>query len=421
MRITWFLVVLCFLAGNSIHAQGPTEEIEKGDACLAKGDYHYAIVHYSGYLKSDPKNCDVLRSRGLVYLSQLDYPNAIADFSKVIDNKLCKEEMRMDSHVNRGLCYENLEDYKNAKKDFDIGKKWFPNEERILMSSSNVNYYLADFSAAADDYTKLLALPTLSTSRLTIYLYRFDCFYFMDSLDEALKDIESAIALDPNNFNFHGSRFQIHLDMDSLRDAAIDLERIRVLDVTDSVYSGFKGALLFFEGKNAEAVPYLSARIAKFPDNSVASVFYRSKCYYRLKEYRKQIADLDTLIRGTPDSPDLFNKRGWSYLFLKDYTQAMADLNKSISLMDDYIDSYDSRGCAKYLTGDYAGAIKDFNVVLKKDKEYSNSLFYRGLCYLKLGQKAKACADLKRAQKLGDFEVFEGVMGVEEGLKESCK
>ncbi len=412
------VLVFCLLTGCPLFAQGDANLVTSGDLAFENGEYERSVAFYSTYLKKDRRNCHVLYARACAYRQLENYKAALADLAICMKGP-CSKELQRKALYERGMCYGWLKNFQAAKSDFDTYLKDGLDEDG-LMRRADANWDLGDFRAAADDYTLLLGLKDLGHSKETLHTYRFDCFYILDSLQDALHDIQSAIDLSPSNFAYYGSRCQVHMRMDSLDLAEKDLAELKKLDVRDSLHSFLTGVLLYNRKEYAEAVPYLSKGVDKEPAIDEGALNLRAKCYYNLQQYENEIADLSRLIAVYPDDSDLYNRKGWSLIYLKRYNEALSDLNKSVAANKENSDAYDSRGCVKYFLGDVKGAIADFDMALKLYPDYGNSWFHRGLCYLALGKTDKACSDFQKAKEIGDFTVFEGVKPLETLLKESC-
>ena len=102
----------------------------------------------------------------------------------------------------------------------------------------------------------------------------------------------------------------------------------------------------------------------------------------------------------------LLHQRGVLYLRSLCRTQAVADLSVAVLLLPlNHEERYDllfHRACALLLlpTPDAPAALSDINKCLAKNPADAEALIVRAQAYLKLGKRAQANADLKRAAQL---------------------
>jgi len=95
-----------------------------------------AIKSYNTILKIEPKHKNATYNIGYVNLVYLEkYNEAITYFSEVvkIDPKYT------DAYYNRGLCYEMLGDFKNAKIDYQNAMRIVPNYEKAVLALNRID------------------------------------------------------------------------------------------------------------------------------------------------------------------------------------------------------------------------------------------------------------------------------------------
>lgn len=413
-----FFAFFFFLLADFGFSQSADKYSFRGDSCLEVGDSKAAIEYYSKSLKLNWKNCSVRYLRGFSYKTNGSYSEAIADFTKILKSD-CGGSYQLKAFQNRGLCYELIGDLAAAEKDFSAYLKRC-SDDYTLMQYGYVCWSLGKFKESIKAYTTLLNLKDQRYDKALIYFYRSSCFDSIDSLRLSMNDLQKAIQLDSSKIDYYAERFKLNMRLGNFNYAKEDVDLIRGLDVSDSIYSVYRGILYYYENKYAQAVDYLSQKIGKSPEHIIARK-RRAMAYHRLKEYHKEISDLDTIIFLDSTNSGFYNTRGWAYLFIKNYRMALVDLNKSIAFDKTNVDAYDSRGCAKYFLGDYSGAIADFNFAISKNKVYANSYFHRAKCFVALKQFSKACADLGIAAELKDHTVFDGEKTLESLIADYCR
>ena len=120
------------------------------------------------------------------------------------------------------------------------------------------------------------------------------------------------------------------------------------------------------------------------------------------QEFEGPIVDYDKAIKINSKFTDAYYNRGSSKLYLKDYKGAIADFDKALEIQPDFIKAYTNRAIAKLKANDLPGAISDFDITIKNEPGKASGYFTRGQVKLQLGDTKGGCADLTKANDLGD-------------------
>lgn len=127
------------------------------------------------------------------------------------------------------------------------------------------------------------------------------------------------------------------------------------------------------EQKFGEAIQAYTMALS-IDDKHENSLLQRAWCYNYKGRYEKAAADYGTIIEMHPEQPYAYLSRGGAYNKLEKWDDAMADFNKVLMELN-------------------AG-----------DKEKIEALNNRGFSKKGKGDQAGACADWKRAKKMGSDE-----------------
>ena len=125
-----------------------------------------------------------------------------------------------------------------------------------------------------------------------------------------------------------------------------------------------------------------------------------------IEEYSKSIAIDSTKFQT-------FNNRGISKNDIGDLKGALKDYNKAIELNPKIADTYNNRGNVKDKLKDYKGAIKDYTKAIELDPK-NTFAFYRAIAKQHINDKAGACSDFRKAEKLGYSKA-------KEEIKKNCQ
>ena len=97
-----------------------------------------ALISYNSILKINPKNKNATYNIGYIYLVFFNkYNDAIKFFSEAI--KI--DQKYTDAYYNRGLCYEMLGDFNNAKVDYNNAMRITPNYEKAISGLNRLDKY----------------------------------------------------------------------------------------------------------------------------------------------------------------------------------------------------------------------------------------------------------------------------------------
>jgi len=124
--------------------------------------------------------------------------------------------------------------------------------------------------------------------------------------------------------------------------------------------------------------------------------------YRKKSRYDQAVNNFTKAIEVNPADAEVYYNRGNAYYNKSQYRKAISDYTKAIELNPNYSKAYYNRGLAFYHTDQYELAINEFSRAIKINPNYAEAYDNRGFTYfVKLGNKIKGCADLKKACELG--------------------
>ena len=183
-----------------------------------------------------------------------------------------------------------------------------------------------DPDLAVGHCTRALQSRELSPANLaTAFSHRGNAYQNKGAYDLAIRDYDSALALNPNDGDAFNNRGNAHL-----RKGEYDLA-IRDYDQTISLN----------------------------PDHVLAFT-NRGTAYQYKGEYERAIRDYNEAIALDRKSALPFNNRGRAYHVQGEYRRAIQDYDRAIDLQPDYGLAYYNRGLARFDGGSFAAAIPDF-------------------------------------------------------------
>lgn len=161
------------------------------------------------------------------------------------------------------------------------------------------------------------------------------------------------------------------------------------------------------------------SKYLEIDENNTDILFFRAMAKSNYGDKQGAINDYDKIIELNSNYPmqigdlkDVYNSKVNYLIELERYREALPFANKALDLDKTNPNAavWKNRGYIHYKLENYEVSIHDLwnaiRIINATRIEERSYLFYlRGLAYSKLGQKDKACKDLKKAQELG-FEVY---------------
>lgn len=173
-------------------------------------------------------------------------------------------------------------------------------------------------------------------------------------------------------------------DWDKIKDAAAD--------------AGSEAWKLYHEKRYADALPLFQKAVRLDPNFGYA--YYGSgKCYTELGDKRRALTDLQKAIALKPGDTDIGLMLGYVYQELGMDDAAVAAYTDVLYLKLDPVAAY-NLGLLYKKHGNYKNALQAFDAYLRIYPSSQNGYISRAEVYDKLGDKAHAGADRRRAQEL---------------------
>ncbi|WP_158844079.1 tetratricopeptide repeat protein [Algibacter sp. L1A34] len=165
----------------------------RGNARYSLEDFEGAREDYKYATKMDPDFLDAIYSLGCANFDLGDYNEAIAVFNQL----LTKEPYYAKAYGLRALSFENLENYKQALKDYTVA---------VLMDPSADTYYNRGVFLLSINYYKKAKNDFSTTIRLNknngfAYFYRGTSYLLLGKYKNAITDFEMALKFDALDFD----------------------------------------------------------------------------------------------------------------------------------------------------------------------------------------------------------------------------
>lgn len=316
-----------------------------------------------------------------------------------------------------------------------VGLAQTPSDEAIENLNKAIDLYNDQkFDQAIVQYSKALsAFPTYKKA----YKYRANAHIAKKDFENAARDLEQALKLDPSQQELYGTLASVYYNngkpesvMETTRraesqginnavaifnrglvylDRGDDALAKRDFDIAIGLDQSFAEAfynrgLVLQRQENAEAaIADFSVAIQKKSSYPKAR-FARAKAHFKLKNFQDALNDLNVYLAGAPENGAAYKARGHVHYELKKYAQAIADYNLALAYfpMDRHI-LYNRAGAHMSLQK-YNDAIRDLTLILEQEGPDKQILLERGYANAKMEAHEDAIQDYSRAIQIdGQF------------------
>lgn len=254
-------------------------------------------------------------------------------------------------------------------------KKLTPTEE-ALQKRVTPKISKLDFRGALEEVNVMIIREP---ENVMLYNVRATLHSSLYKFDDAAKDYDKIIALQPNNVYALQSRAQIRVEHQNNTDGAIqDWTQVLKVDSLNPTAYFSRGALYQTQQKYENAKSDYSSCLRVGNGESILALTQRGFCAMKLKQTDAAMADFTSAIKlGTADSTsrgqlfDAWFYRGSLHLQKRKFAEAIFDLDGALRLNDQSGESYYLRGYAKMLTGRNQDGCID--VSQAKELKYANA------------------------------------------------
>lgn len=205
----------------------------------------------------------------------------------------------------------------------------------------NANVYYGRIEPVSDD----------SNDRAIAYYMNSDIFLLRNQPNCALREINNALGLEPNNPEYLNQR----------------------------------GVILHIMNRFEEAIRDKSRAIMREPNNA-RYISCRGVTFHVMKRYSEALEDHNKAVELDPNNPEIHYCRGATLHELQRYEEALQEENKAIDLEEDNAKYYHTRGITLLGMKHYAEAISEFDKALNLDPGNTSYLKDRDMAQFMLNE-----------------------------------
>lgn len=395
-----------------------------GYSAYMRGFKAKALDLFNQAIACDENHIPSLNSRGEIYLSQEDYPNAIADFEKVVtlqpdhtssllglancllvNNqqergvKLLSRVIELSpgiiiARIMRGEEYRKQQKYLDAFEDFNTAITLIENYHKRL-KKEHTQVFQKDSRISSSEYTSQL---TKEHEKNLAYAYgRRGMVSFRlnpEQIDLVLDDFDSAHTIDPDETFVWSAKGTVAYEKGNFESAKYYFKEClrRTPKHTHSMNN--LGEIARLEKDFETAKSYFKKSIETNPKNSFA--YERLGDIYRgEKELQKALMCLNKALKQNPSSHFALSCRGDLHKSLSHLQKAYQDLNAALGIKKD-ASTFSNLGEVYRMSGVkyYSAALQAYNQAISLDRTFSFPYFCRAKLYATYEKYDKALQNL---------------------------
>ncbi|XP_019573938.2 tetratricopeptide repeat protein 6 [Rhinolophus sinicus] len=331
-----------------------------------KGRYSKAILNCNEAIKIYPQSVRAYLYRGILKYSNKTYKLAIADLTKAIN-------MYKNNYIafyNRALCYTKISELRMALTDYGIVLLLDAGETVTLNTLINrglIYKELEQYSFALEDF-KQAAL--ISKTNVSLCQATAMCYHRNKEFEEAVHFFTWALNIDPCFLDAYIGRGNSYMEYghdEATKQAQKDFLRALHFNPTYTKARISLGYNLQAQGKFQKAWNHFTIAIEVDPKSYLAYEGRAMVCL-QMGDNFAAIQDINTAIKINTTAEFLTN-RGVTYEFMGQQQNAMKDYQAAISLNPTYSLAYYNAGNVYFRHRQYSQASDYFSKALKFNPE----------------------------------------------------
>jgi tetratricopeptide (TPR) repeat protein len=278
---------------------------------------------------------------------------------------------------------------------------WSPNGKWLVFSSKAKGPYTQLFLTHIDENgndSPAILLENMGVKNRAANIPEF--------VNTKFNEIDNLVEKFIDNDNYSMARGKEKIRQGDYPGALKELDKAISLNPNDDVSYNQRGIINMELGNHQQALSDFAKVIALKP-NSFFAYHNRANLKIQMKDYIGAIADMDIAIKMNPQGSTEYYSRGEARYEMKDYNNAIKDFNIAIQLNPKFDKAYSMRASSKYLIEDYKGSLDDFNKSIEYNPKDAAALFKRAFSKIQLGMKESAFTDLQESLKLGNKNAAE--------------
>jgi tetratricopeptide (TPR) repeat protein len=276
-------------------------------------------------------------------------------------------------------------------------------------NSADLWFYLGEgqrrtgsYNDALESYGKAISA---NSSFAPAYVGRALANSYIDPQADVMKDLEQAIALDPNYLDSYYYHAAFSLQAKDLLSVQRDLKSIERLAPESLTFYVIRSQLYLAQGKPEQALQD-AQRAHEIDFTSLMGYYVLGNAYFALENYPQAALHYYTYQLFNPDDAHALLQYGQSLYYLgEDYPAALDAFDRTITLDNQLAEAYHYRGLVYLALEDANQAVKDINKALNLDTTSFEIRIDLGRALLAANNLNTAYEVLKAAEKYAKEDV----------------
>lgn len=340
-RILWSIALL-FLICVSFTACSKAENFYKnGKKSLLEGDYIKAAECFASAASINPDKADYYLDYGMALIKLGEYEQAISVFDRAYMNKDMSIIRQNDKKAlaGKGISYYFLGQYESAVQEFEKAlaiRELSELDMDILLYMSDAYQAMGLYEKAAHELTELLEQDDKNA---LLYARRAECYRMAGDRQKSLADYDSAISLEPGNYEYYFAKYSILEEAQGIVEARAWLGETGLLekepDGKKQEKDRYGKALVYFYlGDYDAALGLLEECLA---EGDVEAAYYMAEISRSRKDYTNAIYYYEKYISaGGKDSSGACNQIAVSLMKKGAYEEALNYIERGLEQMEPF-------------------------------------------------------------------------------------
>jgi tetratricopeptide (TPR) repeat protein len=332
MKRQLYVIAIFFILIASLTGCGKAGSFSSdGRKNFKNGNFEQAAECFEAAIAANPNIADYYIDYGLTLIKLGKYKEAISQFEHAYLDKdmLTIRQNNKRCLRGKGIAYYEMQQYEDAVEQFELALKINVLSELdmdILYYKADSLRMTGDYEESTKAYTKILKLDKKSSLAYSARACSYKC---MGEDAKSLADFESAIALEPKNYDYYFGKYYLLSENGDEAGAAKVLEDAESIAVvtTEDEYNLAK--IHFYQENYDLAASELSEGYAA---GFKEAYYYLGEIYRLKKDYEKAAYYYEIFIESkeVKDS-NVFNQIAVSKMKLGDYETALEYLEKGLA------------------------------------------------------------------------------------------
>lgn len=316
------------------------------------------------FVRSTTSHEDVHFAKGIQYMDDYKYPEAIAEF----DLSIQLDPNNWVAYYDRSICYGEIFE---RQKAFDgYAKAYALKKSAITCNGLGIGHLGLEHIEVAKTYFAMAI--QLDKSDHTGYFNMGFALNRQKQYAEALRYFNLALEKKADHVNSKLSKMDVLFSLKQYQACLQETESLIAMEAFDSDVYEYMGRSLSELEQFEKALVAFEKALSIDPENTTSHL-HRASAYHSLERYEAEIPDRTAVIEAFVEAKASNYLIGQSYFF---------------------------RGAAKGNAGDLDGAIEDYNTSLTFEPKQSGTYINRSVTKIQLGDLEGACLDYHKAIQL---------------------